>query len=135
MEDVGKIVAGFVGGIATDEIVRFATKERPPEGHKKIANEINIRRTWKGETVVLEPRYLFTWGENHSLWGYLVPGTENPEILASVHTLPKALSVEFGRMGAAGIEISFRGVTRTMEAGLPVSREVVAGYTVITIER
>jgi len=134
MEDVGKIVAGFAGGIASDEIARFITRERPPEGHKKIANEINIRRTLRGETVALEPKHLFTYDETHSTWGYFVPGTENPEVLVTIYILPEVLGAEFGRMGAARMEISFRGVTRVMERGSHIE-EVIDGYTGIKVER
>lgn len=45
MENIGRIVAGFAGGVAVDEATRFLIKERPPEWATKVTEkQINLSR-------------------------------------------------------------------------------------------
>jgi len=61
MEDIGRIVAGFVGGIASDEGIRYATRERPPSFAAETADEMTVidkERGPEGGDRVLEKEFI-----------------------------------------------------------------------------
>lgn len=132
MKDVAKVAGGVLAGVAVDEGARYILAAKPPKGHADIANEVSIRRTYAGQTVKLEPQFTGFVAGTSSVWWFKTG--EDIEMVVTIATPPGKTSVEFSRMGAAELVLSFRGVTRTMPVTGESGEKVVLGYSAIVIE-
>jgi len=61
MEDIGKIVAGFAGGVAADEATRFITEERPAQDIQREAERLTVILVKDGTAVTLEKRPIHSY--------------------------------------------------------------------------
>jgi len=63
MEDIGKVLAGVVGGVAADEGIRWLTEQRPHDWAENIISETKVVRVFSnGKKEPLKIEFLLNGG-------------------------------------------------------------------------